>query len=327
MQQQQGDSVKIDLVIGDETDPSGEDLEESTATEVICLRILSNRTKFRFNGMEITVKSPAFEVGKTFAVNLDEENRLAGIETFKEYYPVQVQNNHHHRSHRHQNETSDRTSSPVHSGSSSRSTSPSSRPCSSSTRRVSLVNSLGIKPARILVNASDETESNEGLPLLSARIALEEDFLKTKAGESSLSSPHTPSSPSSTSFFRRTSKKNKNPTTSLANSVSPRNGSPLPLHRMFQQTCSLSSPPVSLSPPTSPSPFRRTPSPARISKLIGEDYYEPQPGDLGYSSYSKTTGSTGKSFVSVGVGTTSNPKESLYFAMEGTFRRSNSWKK
>src|SRR5687768_7512690 len=83
--QGEGDSVKIDLVIGDETDPTGQDLDAETASEVICLRILSNRTRFRFGGMEITVKSPAFEIGKTFSVSLDENNRLAGIESFREY--------------------------------------------------------------------------------------------------------------------------------------------------------------------------------------------------------------------------------------------------
>ena len=322
--EKEGDSVKIDLVIGDESDPSGEDLEESTATEVICLRILSNKTKFKFNGMEITVKSPAFEVGKTFAVNLDQNNRLAGIETFQESYSHPLQNNRHRQE-----------SDEGHSNSSSRSVSPCRSPSRCTPRRVSLVNSLGLKPARIIVNSSDETEANEGLPLLSARLALEEHFPRpssTSGGDaSSPSYSPTTSSPSS-SFFRSKSKKNKshsrdNPSLTFCPQHHPhhhhctcsRNGSPI--HRVVGKTCSLSSPPASLSP--SPSPFRRTPSPSKISKLIGVDY-EPLPGEPGYS---QATSLKPKSFVSVGVGTTSNPKESLYFDLEGTFRRSRSWKK
>jgi hypothetical protein len=321
--EKEGDSVKIDLVIDDTSDPSGDDNEESTATEVICLRILSNKTKFRFNGMEITVKSPAFEVGKTFAVNLDQDNRLAGIETFKESYSCNQHNNHHQQ----------RSREESHSASSSRS----ATPCGSksSSRRVSLVNSLRLKPARIIVNSSDETEANEGLPLLSARLALEEDFSRTTSAETgSTSCSPTPSSPSS-SFFRNKSKKKKqqgkeNPLALTAcchhqhNQCpsSSRNTSPIPIHRMIGHTCSLSSP-TSLSPVASPSPFRRTPSPSKISKLIGVEY-EPVPGDPGYS---QALSSKKKSFVSVGVGTTSNPKESLIFDLEGSFRRSRSWKK
>lgn len=267
--QGEGDSVKIDLVIGDETDPTGQDLDAETASEVICLRILSNRTRFRFGGMELTVKSPAFEIGKTFSVSLDENNRLAGIESFREYPLIPT--------HQRDGSTSPR-----------RSPSP-GRESHSSSRRVSLVNSLGLKPARIIVNPSEETEINEGLPLLSARLALEEDATVLPSRGLPL-------------FGSRSKKKGGFVTN---NNTSPRNGSPSPVGR---------SPSPSLTPLASP--FRRTPSPSRISKLIGIE-----------CECDDTENTGNKKFVSIGVGTTSSQREDLCFDLQQTLRRSRSWKK
>lgn len=260
-----GDTVKLDLVITDESDPSDDlSCDDAAASEVLCLRILSHKTRFRFGGLEISVKSPAFEVGKTFNVALDEHNRLAGIESFKEMQPPS-----------HSEDTS-----PLH----SRSATPSgSRP---SSRRVSLVSSLGLKPARILVNPSNETEENEGLPLLSARMILEEE----RNHESSVDRG-----------TREKIKKKKK----KRGSESSRDQSSSRPHR---------SPPPSGRSPLS-SPFRRMASPGIIRRLMGD-------GDSSDQSSSDTP-----KLVSVGVGTTSDPRESLIFDMEGSLRRCRSCRK
>lgn len=186
----EGDCVSLDLVIDDENETDSSTFDESSAREVFSVRILSGKSHFRFGGLEITVKSPAFEVGKTFSVSLDENNRLAGIESFKQdfnpYVPGCVASG----------------SSGV--GNISPTSSHSATPCSShpSSRRVSLVGSLGLKPARIVVNPSSATENNEGLPWLSARMTLEEDLSAAVQAASlssctrvSSSSPVAPASP------------------------------------------------------------------------------------------------------------------------------------
>ena len=417
----EGDTVTLDLVIDDENEADPDNFDESTAREVVCLRILSSKTRFRFGGLEITVKSPAFEVGKTFSVSLDEQNRLAGIESFKQEQPYLP---------------------PLYSSSSQGNSSPndsrtvtplSSRP---SSRRVSLVGSLGLKPARIVVNPSSANENNEGLPWLSARMTLEEDLaaavqaVSTVSAESpgavgrlsqspnaaaaaaavavaaasSSSQPEsenescnlvaTASSSNGKCESKRGSRKgnksrsernssssgssknsssawksNKSPSISsgsLGSSNAPNvasTSSAVTVATASNVTNVSTSPIASgkssapcnippgrrspcspcLSPATSPStsPYRRTPSPFKrfFQKTLDETLRSSTATTTQSSSSesklvtgpspskSSTSKKNQKKFVSVGVGTTSNPKESLYFDLERTFRRAKSWKK
>lgn len=271
-----GDSVKLDLVITDESDPSDDlSCDETTAREVLCLRILSHKTRFRFGGLEISVKSPAFEVGKTFNVALDEENRLVGIESFSDPF---------------QGSRSD-DASPLNSRSPT--------PCGSrpSSRRVSLVSSLGLKPARIVVNPSNETEENEGLPLLAARMVLEEER---------------PRDSSQDRGTRERSKKKKKKRGSESSS-SGRDHQQPPSSSPRSDVPHYATPASRLSPMSSP--FRRMASPGIIRRLMGD-------GDSSDQSSSDTP-----KLVSVGVGTSSSPRESLWFDMEGSLRRCHSCRK
>lgn len=262
--------MKLDLVIAEESESTDEaSSDDSAAKEVLCLRILSPKTRFRFGGLEISVKSPAFEVGKTFTVSLDEHNRLAGIDSYKELQPY---------------------SSDDLSPFSSRSATPCpSRP---SSRRVSLISSLGLKPARIMVNPSIESDDNEGLPLLSARLVLEED---PDSGVERGSSR------------RERNKKKKKHTPNSSRDISP---SPQADSRRQQRES-----PTSRS-PSSPY-YGRTVSPQIIRRLMGESE----------SLDASSSESAGKQLVSVGVGTTSNPRDSLTFALEGSLRRCRSWRR
>lgn len=416
----EGDTVTLDLVIDDENDADPDNFDESTAREVVCLRILSGKSRFRFGGLEITVKSPAFEVGKTFSVSLDEHNRLAGIESFKQEHPY-LPPLYSTSSQGNSSPNDSRTVTPV-----------SSRP---SSRRVSLVGSLGLKPARIVVNPSSANENNEGLPWLSARMTLEED-LAAAVQAASISATDSPggtgeqgdrgegrerreraklcqspnalpsSQPesenescnlvaSSSNGKRETSKRgsrkgnksrsernssssgssknsssawksNKSPSISSGSLGSsnapnvPSTSSPVTVTTASNVT---STSPVAsgkssasyippgrrspcspcVSPATSPStsPYRRTPSPfKRFFQKSPDEPLRSSTAATAMSSSSESKFATGsspakgssskkkqKKFVSVGVGTTSNPKESLYFDLERTFRRAKSWKK
>ncbi|KAI1292774.1 hypothetical protein HDE_06804 [Halotydeus destructor] len=145
-----GDSVTLDLFIGeDDEDNESNDSKSEAKTEALCLRILSNeKTRFRFGGLQITVKSPAFEVGKIFNVTLDANNTISGIESFRDSSWDQSPEG-----------GSTRTPSPKQPGS----------------RKISLVGSVAPKPARIIINPSNELASGgEELPILSAHIVVEE---------------------------------------------------------------------------------------------------------------------------------------------------------
>lgn len=127
-----GDSVTLDLFIGDDASP---DSSDGHRTEALCLRILSSKTRFRFGGLQITVRSPAFEVGKIFNVCLDENNSIVSIDSIRD-------------------PSASYESSPE---GSSRSPTPS--PHQPSSRKISLVGSLAPKPARIIINPSTENVS------------------------------------------------------------------------------------------------------------------------------------------------------------------------
>lgn len=240
-----GDVVKLDLVIGDE-ETSGQNFDESSSEdppEVLVLRILSTKTRFKFGGLELSVKSPAFEVGKTFSVSLDENNKLAGIDTVSETFD-QIKSGDTSRS-------ASRTASP------SRSATPASN---AGSRRVSLVSSLSLKPARIIVNPADDSDINRGLPLLSARMLIEERL-----------KPH-----GSSNNVRVKKEAVEEPEI------------------------------VRYGTPNSDCGRSRGASPCR------PEY---------------TMSPSGRTMVSVGVGTTSHPKESIYFDVAKTLRRSKSWRK
>ncbi|CAG2178115.1 unnamed protein product [Oppiella nova] len=74
--------VKLDLYIDDE-----EVLHQSndeSADEVLCLRILSSQTKYRFGGLKVHIESPVFNIGKIFNVEFDEDSEVALIKSQKE---------------------------------------------------------------------------------------------------------------------------------------------------------------------------------------------------------------------------------------------------
>ena len=77
--------VKLDLYIDDE-----EVLHQShdeSADEVLCLRILSSKTKYRFGGLKVHIESPVFDVGKIFNVEFDEDSEVALIKGQKDCPP------------------------------------------------------------------------------------------------------------------------------------------------------------------------------------------------------------------------------------------------
>ena len=77
------DCVSLDLFVGDEDDEPHS--SSQNAVETLCLRILSKRgINYRFGGLQLHVKSPDFHVGKSFHVNLDENNRIDSIESYRE---------------------------------------------------------------------------------------------------------------------------------------------------------------------------------------------------------------------------------------------------
>lgn len=77
------DCVSLDLFVGDEDDEPHS--SSQNAVETLCLRILSKRgINYRFGGLQLHVKSPDFTVGKSFHVNLDENNRIDSIESYRE---------------------------------------------------------------------------------------------------------------------------------------------------------------------------------------------------------------------------------------------------
>lgn len=140
--------VSLDLLIGDQDGPGATNEEPH---EAICLRIISN-TRFRFGGLQITVKSPAFEIGKVFNVSIDDSNSIVGIDSFRDVGSMD-------------------TNSP--SPGSSRSPTPSPRP--SNARKISLVGSLAPKPARIVINPStNPVASGDDTPTMSAHVVVEE---------------------------------------------------------------------------------------------------------------------------------------------------------
>lgn len=76
------DCVSLDLFVGDEDD---EPNSSQNVVETLCLRILSkSNIKYKFGGLQIHVKSPEFHIGKSFHVNLDENNRIDSIESYRE---------------------------------------------------------------------------------------------------------------------------------------------------------------------------------------------------------------------------------------------------
>ena len=76
-----GDQVTLELFVGEENEQPP---PEASGLECLSLRILARQADFRFGGMMIHVRSPAFAVGKSFQVNLDQQNRIASIESYRE---------------------------------------------------------------------------------------------------------------------------------------------------------------------------------------------------------------------------------------------------
>lgn len=80
--------VKLDLYI-DEEEELHQSNEES-ADEVLCLRILSSKTKYRFGGLKVHIESPVFDIGKIFNVEFDEDSEVALIKSQKDALPHPV---------------------------------------------------------------------------------------------------------------------------------------------------------------------------------------------------------------------------------------------
>lgn len=117
------DCVSLDLFVGDEDDEPHS--SSQNAVETLCLRILSKRgINYRFGGLQLHVKSPDFHIGKSFHVNLDENNRIDSIESYREPEDAYIFGR----------------------------------------RRVSLLgsNNLGTSPARILITPKKPPESEAG---------------------------------------------------------------------------------------------------------------------------------------------------------------------
>ena len=86
--------VKLDLYIDDE-----EVLHQSndeSADEVLCLRILSSKAKYRFGGMKVHIESPVFDIGKIFNVEFDEDSEVALIKSQKDSLPGTAPHNTEH---------------------------------------------------------------------------------------------------------------------------------------------------------------------------------------------------------------------------------------
>lgn len=132
MEDRSGECVKLDLFIGEEETLGSKN--EAMATEALCLRILTYKTKFRFGGMNVHVRSPAFEIGKSFIVNLDENNIIQGIQSYRENdYPT----------------------------------------ASSESSSISFLGNFAQKPAKIVVTPAEDIVDCE-LPILSADIVVDE---------------------------------------------------------------------------------------------------------------------------------------------------------
>lgn len=54
---------------------------EDLAEEVLCLRLLSTRTRYRFGGLQIQLVSPVFHVGKLFTVEFDQDSQVSLIKS------------------------------------------------------------------------------------------------------------------------------------------------------------------------------------------------------------------------------------------------------
>lgn len=54
---------------------------EDTAEEVLCLRLLSTRTRYRFGGLRINLISPVFNVDKLFNVEFDQDSQISLIKS------------------------------------------------------------------------------------------------------------------------------------------------------------------------------------------------------------------------------------------------------
>lgn len=64
----------------DRRTPSATNIEE-LAEEVLCLRLLSTRTRYRFGGLQIHIISPVFNVDKLFNVEFDQESQVSLIKS------------------------------------------------------------------------------------------------------------------------------------------------------------------------------------------------------------------------------------------------------
>lgn len=54
---------------------------EDIAEEVLCLRLLSTRTRYRFGGLQVHIISPVFNVDKLFNVEFDQESQVSLIKS------------------------------------------------------------------------------------------------------------------------------------------------------------------------------------------------------------------------------------------------------
>jgi hypothetical protein len=83
--------VKLDLYIDD--DEVLQTTNDENADEVLCLRILSSKTKYRFGGLKVHISSPVFNIGKIFNVEFDEDSEVALIRSQKDSEVVNTQDN------------------------------------------------------------------------------------------------------------------------------------------------------------------------------------------------------------------------------------------
>ncbi|XP_046919853.2 uncharacterized protein LOC124499892 [Dermatophagoides farinae] len=64
---------------------------EDTAEEVLCLRLLSTRTRYRFGGLRVNLISPVFNMDKLFNVEFDQDSQIALIKSQQTSFDQQQQ--------------------------------------------------------------------------------------------------------------------------------------------------------------------------------------------------------------------------------------------
>ncbi|KAH9423637.1 hypothetical protein DERP_005217 [Dermatophagoides pteronyssinus] len=64
---------------------------EDTAEEVLCLRLLSTRTRYRFGGLRVNLISPVFNMNKLFNVEFDQDSQISLIKSQQSSFDQQQQ--------------------------------------------------------------------------------------------------------------------------------------------------------------------------------------------------------------------------------------------